>query len=79
MPSMRSVGRRICQIFHFKPANDEISFFDVKELYNEAYEYKATARNALKHYKRMEARAKELDAAYRLQLTRKTPKSWRLA
>ena len=45
-----------------------ISFFEVKELYNLAYEQKAQARIALRQYRRIEARAKQMDAAYRSQL-----------
>lgn len=49
-------------------SKQEISFFDVKVLYNEAYEHKARARNALRQFKQMEARAKAMDEAYRTQL-----------
>lgn len=48
--------------------NDGITFFDVKELYNRAYEHKAQARNALREYRRIEARARAMDNAYRIQL-----------
>ena len=49
-------------------SKQEISFFDVKVLYNEAYEHKARARTALRQFKQMEARAKAMDEAYRTQL-----------
>ena len=45
-----------------------ITFFEVKELYNLAYEQKAQARIALRQYRRIEAKAKAMDAAYRTQL-----------
>lgn len=48
---------------------DDITFFEVKELYNRAYEHKAQARNALRQYRRVEARARAMDIAYRTQLT----------
>lgn len=60
-----AVGRRISQIFKPKKA---ITFFEVKELYNLAYEQKAQARNALRQFRRIEARAKAMDEAYRIQL-----------
>jgi len=59
------VGRRISRIFGPKAP---ITFFEVKELYNLAYEQKAQARNALRRYRRIEARAKAMDEAYRTQL-----------
>lgn len=59
------VGRRIVEIFGPKKA---ITFFEVKELYNLAYEQKAQARNALRQYRRIEARARAMDEAYRAQL-----------
>lgn len=59
------VGRRISKIFMPKKP---ITFFEVKELYNLAYERKAQARNALRQYRRIEAKAQAMDEAYRLQL-----------
>lgn len=63
----------ISKLFKRGKAAPDISFFDVKELYNEAYEHKAKARNALRQFRRIEARAQAMDAAYRrqLNLTRK--------
>jgi hypothetical protein len=55
-----------------KPAqNDngaEISFFDVKELYEAAYAEKARARVNLKRFKALMEKATRLDEAYRAQL-----------
>lgn len=45
-----------------------ISFFEVKELHNLAYERKAEVRAALRAYRQIEAEAKEMDTAYRAQL-----------
>lgn len=66
--SISVVGRKISQIFKTRKPSQGITFFEVKELYNMAYEQKATARNALKQFRRIEAKAKALDEAYRSQL-----------
>lgn len=68
MLDLYDVGRGISQIFKPRKPNPGITFFEVKELYNLAYEQKAMARNALRQFRRMEARAKALDDAYRAQL-----------
>lgn len=47
---------------------DEISFVDVKELYDAAFAEKAKARVNLKRFKTLMAKAEEMDAAYRAQL-----------
>ena len=44
----------------------EISFLDVKELYDAAYDVKALC---LKRFEALMAKAEELDAAYRAQLS----------
>lgn len=44
----------------------EISFLDVKELYDAAYDVKSTC---FKRFEALMARAEELDAAYRAQLS----------
>ena len=52
-----------------KPANDrEISFFEVKDLYEAAYAEKAKARTHLKRFRALLAKAKQLDAVYRAQI-----------
>lgn len=48
--------------------NAEISFFDVKELYEAAYAEKAQARVSLKRFKALLSKAEQLDEAYRAQL-----------
>lgn len=51
-------------------ADQEISFFDVKELHNLAHAQKERARLALREYRLTAARAAAMDAAYRAQLSR---------
>ncbi len=63
-----NVGRRIPGIFKTRQPAEGISFFDVKELYNLAYEQKAAALGALREYRRMETEARRMDEAYRAQL-----------
>lgn len=46
----------------------EISLFDVKELYDAAYEEKAKARVSLKKFKILIQKAEKMDLAYRAQL-----------
>ncbi len=46
----------------------EISLFDVKELYDAAYEEKARARVNLKKFKIFIEKAEKMDLAYRAQL-----------
>jgi len=48
---------------------EEISLFDVKELYDAAYEEKAKARVNLKKFHILLQKAAKLDEAYRIQLT----------
>jgi hypothetical protein len=47
---------------------DEISFVDVKELYDAAYAEKAKAKVNLKRFKSLIAKAERMDVAYRAQL-----------
>lgn len=46
----------------------EISFIDVKELYDAAFAEKAKVRVNLKRFKSLMAKAEQMDAAYRTQL-----------
>ncbi len=50
-----------------------ISLFDVKELYDAAYEEKAKARVNLKKFKKLMEKATQLDLAYRAQLASAQP------
>ena len=51
----------------------EISLFDVKELYDAAYAEKAKARVNLKKFKNLIEKAEKLDALYRDQLMTAQP------
>ena len=51
----------------------QISLFDVKELYDAAYEEKAKARVNLKRFKKLMEKATQLDVAYRAQLSTAQP------
>ncbi len=76
MVNLWGLKLRISRALAPKSSNKDISFFDVKELYNQAYEQKARARNALRQYKKIEARAKALDEAYRTQLGLTRKAAW---
>jgi hypothetical protein len=68
MTILYAVGRKISNIFKPIKTDKPITFFDVKELYNLAYEQKAQARNALRQYRRIALKAQALDKAYRARL-----------
>lgn len=54
-----------------KPLNDnqsEISFFDVKDLYERAYAYKAENATDVARFHLLMAKAQKMDNAYRNQL-----------
>lgn len=53
--------------------NQEISLFDVKELYDAAYAEKAKARVNLKKFTALMTKAEKLDAQYRIQLISAEP------
>lgn len=53
------------------PSQDQISFFDIKELYDRAYAAKDEGRNDYKA-KEMMAEAIKMDMAYRCQLARQS-------
>ena len=63
-----------------KAKNDnrgEITFFDVKALYDAAYAEKAQGRANVKRFKKLMAKATLMDIAYRAQLTKITPFAYR--
>lgn len=65
-----------------KPKNDndqEISIFDVKELYDAAYAEKAKTWVNLKTFKMLLDQAEKLDTAYRVQLAEAPPFQYRRA
>lgn len=69
MVNLWGIKRRIARVLKGRASSGQaITFFEVKELYNLAYEQKAQARNALRQFKRTEAKAKAMDTAYRSQL-----------
>ena len=47
---------------------NDISFFDIKTLYDAAYEEKEAARESLRRYAALKAQAEALETAYRAQL-----------
>lgn len=70
MSSIKCVGQRFIALFYGAEANqNEISIFDVKALYDAAYDEKAKARACLKTFKTLLEQAETLDLAYRAQLT----------
>lgn len=69
MNSIKCVGQRFMALFLGYEANqNEISFFDVKALYDSAYQEKAKARTCLKTFKVLLEQAEVLDLAYRAQI-----------
>lgn len=69
MKTIKCVGARFAAWFLGIEANqNQISLFDVKALYDAAYEEKARARTCLKTFRKLFAQAEILDFAYRLQL-----------
>lgn len=68
MTPIKSLSQRIMAYIY--PTNDNkkvISLFEVKSLYDDAYEEKAKARMCLKTFKTKLAKAEALDRAYRAQ------------
>lgn len=69
MNSIKCVGQRFANWLTGAEANqNSISLFDVKELYDAAYDEKAKARACLKTFKTLLGQAEALDLAYRAQL-----------
>ncbi len=69
MNSIKCVGQRFIALFVGHEANqNSISLFDVKALYDAAYDAKAKARANLKDFKELLDKAETLDLAYRAQL-----------
>lgn len=59
--------------------NKEVTFFDVKELYDAAYAEKEQERVNLKKFKKLMAKATLMDMAYRVQMTKVTPLKYKKA
>lgn len=69
MYKLRKLGARAVQAVVARNDNGQnISLFDVKELYDAAYAEKAKARVSLKRFKTLIQKAEQLDALYRTQL-----------
>ena len=69
MWNLREAGSKSDKMI--KPLNDnqgEISFFDVKDLYEKAYAYKAKKTSDIAKFHLMMAKAQKMDNAYRAQL-----------
>lgn len=78
--TIKSFGERVWGIIapaHGTQANqNEISFFDVKALYDAAYEEKAKARANIGRFRTLIGQAEWLEAAYRAQLLAARPSSY---
>lgn len=57
----------------------EVTFFDVKELYDAAYAEKAKGRVSIKRFKKLMAKATLMDMAYRAQLSKAKPFQYKSA
>lgn len=69
MNTIKSVGQRFAAWFTGEPMNqNRISFFDVKALYDAAFEEKDKAQACLEAYKSLMAQAEALDGTYRAQI-----------
>lgn len=69
MKALKCVGLRFMALISGDEANqNRISLFDVKALYDAAYEEKARARACLRTFRSLLEKAEALDTAYRAQL-----------
>ncbi len=71
MKAIKSMGQRCLSWWQTggQANENEISYFDVKVLYDAAFEEKDRARASVATFKRLMAQAEALEAAYRAQLT----------
>lgn len=77
MKTLKSIKGRVWAWMNGPQANqNEISFFDVKELYDAAFAEKAKAEACMKTYESLMARAEALDIAYRAQLAAARPAAY---
>lgn len=72
MKQLKTIGGRVWGLF-FPDNRNEVSYLDVKELYDAAYEEKAKARACLYTYKSLMQRAEMLEQVYRAQLASHKP------
>lgn len=70
MKAIKTMGQRCLSWWHAggQVNQNEISYFDVKVLYDAAFEEKDRARASLATFKSLMAQAEALEAAYRAQL-----------
>lgn len=69
MKTIDSMRRRLLAFASRRGANQNgISLFDVKALYDAAYDEKAKARACVRTFRSLLKRAEKLDAAYRAQI-----------
>lgn len=74
MKSIKNLSGLVMAMLTPGQANqNEISFFDVKALYDAAYEEKGKARANIRTFRALMAQAEALDAAYRAQLAASRP------
>ncbi len=66
---IKKIGSKAIKVLRAKNDNQgEISFVDVKELYDAAYAEKEKARVNLKRFKALLSKSTKMDVAYREQL-----------
>ena len=74
MKNIKNIGGRVWAWMNKAEANEnEISFFDVKALYDAAYDEKAKARANIRRFRALLAQAEHLETAYRAQLAAARP------
>ncbi len=73
MLKLKRVGAGVRNAFTPKYKKGAVSFFDVKELYDEAYKQKAQATALMVSSKLLMQQASQLDTAYRLQFAERSP------
>jgi len=80
MKKIKHLGRHFLSLVVDQGANQNgISLFDVKELYDAAYEEKGKARACLLTFRTLLDKAEALDAAYRAQIATDRSRLYRKA
>lgn len=80
MFGLKRLGNKAIKVLIAKNDNNpEVSFFDVKELYDAAYAEKEQARVNIKRFKKLMAKAALMDMAYRAQLSKAQPFQYKKA
>lgn len=74
MKRIKSLKKRVWTLVTPAQVNEnDISFFDVKALYDAAYDEKDKARTGIRRFQTLLAQAETLEAAYRAQLAARRP------